>query len=78
LRTPRHGYADGAIILIRGATQSEYNGVKTITFINANSYSYSVSGFANDPCNRDDLRVHNAGQRQQQRWHRTTQLKRQL
>lgn len=39
-----HGLTNGASVIIRGALQEEYNGVKTITYIDANSYSYTVSG----------------------------------
>jgi len=39
-----HGLVNGKQVLIKGATQLEYNGVKTLTFIDANSYSYTVSG----------------------------------
>lgn len=39
-----HGLANGAQVVIRGALQEEYNGVKTITYIDAGSYSYTVSG----------------------------------
>jgi hypothetical protein len=31
-------------VVIRGATQDEYNGVYTITVTNANEYTYTVSG----------------------------------
>lgn len=39
-----HGLANGVKVQIKGAEQQEYNGVYTITYINANSYSYTVSG----------------------------------
>jgi hypothetical protein len=39
-----HGIPDGTKVLIKGANQPEYNGVFTITLINANSYSYTVVG----------------------------------
>jgi len=39
-----HGITNGKKVMIKGATQQEYNGVFTITFIDANSYSYTVSG----------------------------------
>lgn len=39
-----HGYATGQKVVISGANQGEYNGVFTITRIDANSYSYTVSG----------------------------------
>ena len=44
-----HGLEDGKKVLIKGADQQEYNGVKTITVINANSYSYTVSGTPTTP-----------------------------
>jgi hypothetical protein len=39
-----HGYLTGQKVAIFGAEQGEYNGIKTITYIDANSYSYTVSG----------------------------------
>lgn len=39
-----HGMATGDKILVRGANETEYNGVFTITFIDTGSYSYTVSG----------------------------------
>ena len=39
-----HGLSDGKKVLIKNATQLEYNGVFVITYIDANSYSYTVSG----------------------------------
>jgi len=39
-----HGLVNGKKVLIKGATQQEYNGVFTITYIDANSFSYTVSG----------------------------------
>ena len=39
-----HGYADGSSVLIKGAAQSEYNGIHTITVTGANDYTYTVSG----------------------------------
>lgn len=39
-----HGYATGDRIGHFGADQSEYNGINTITVVNANSYTYTVSG----------------------------------
>ena len=44
-----HGYVTGAKVVIIGANQGEYNGVKTITYIDANSYSYTVSGTPTTP-----------------------------
>lgn len=39
-----HGLVTGNVVQIKGANQQEYNGIYTITFINSNSYSYTVSG----------------------------------
>jgi len=39
-----HGYATGDEVVIRGATQNEYNGIYTITVTPANAYTYTVSG----------------------------------
>lgn len=39
-----HGLATGQYVIIRKADQQEYNGVFTITKIDANSYSFTVSG----------------------------------
>jgi hypothetical protein len=44
-----HGLANGASVVVRGANQEEYNGVFTITYIDANSYSYTVSGTPTTP-----------------------------
>ena len=44
-----HGLANGDKVVIRGANELEYNGVKTITYIDANSYSYTVSGSPASP-----------------------------
>lgn len=44
-----HGLVDGTQVLIKGANEIEYNGVKTISVINANSYTYSVSGSPTTP-----------------------------
>lgn len=44
-----HGLVDGKKVLIKGAVQQEYNGVYTLTYINANSYSYTVSGTPDTP-----------------------------
>ena len=38
-----HGFANGALVQIAGATPAGYNIGATITFINTNSYSYPVS-----------------------------------
>jgi len=39
-----HGLVTGNQVLIEGCNQGEYNGVFTITWIDADSYSYTVSG----------------------------------
>lgn len=39
-----HNIPDGSKVLIKGANQTEYNGVFTITVINSNSYSYTITG----------------------------------
>ena len=39
-----HGLSTGNSVAIRNANQPEYNGVFTITVVNANSYTYTVSG----------------------------------
>lgn len=44
-----HGLSTGQKIKIKGADQSEYNGSKTITFIDTNSYSFTVSGSPTTP-----------------------------
>lgn len=44
-----HGYVTGQKVVILGAEQGEYNGTKTITYIDANSYSYTVSGTPTTP-----------------------------
>lgn len=37
-----HGYANGQVVTISGANQSEYNGTFTITTINQNSFTYTT------------------------------------
>lgn len=44
-----HGMSDGTQVNIVGADQSEYNGAKTITVVDANSYTYTVSGSPTTP-----------------------------
>jgi len=39
-----HGLATGDRVTIRGANQPEYNGVRTITYLTANTYTVPVSG----------------------------------
>jgi len=38
-----HGYADGDVVVIAGATPTAYNGSKNITYIDANTYSYPIA-----------------------------------
>lgn len=44
-----HGLVTGQKVMISGANQGEYNGVFTITYVDANSYSYTVSGTPTTP-----------------------------
>ena len=44
-----HGLATNQWVKIEGAVQEEYNGAKQITYIDANSYSYTVSGTPTTP-----------------------------
>lgn len=44
-----HGYADGDPVTISGATQTEYNSSTNITYIDANNFSYVVSGTPASP-----------------------------
>lgn len=44
-----HGMTTNDKIVIRGADQNEYNGIQTITYIDANSYSFSVTGTPTTP-----------------------------
>ncbi len=44
-----HGMSDGDAVLISGATQPEYNGIFQINYINANSFSYYISGTPASP-----------------------------
>jgi hypothetical protein len=39
-----HGLTTGASVVIRSATEDEYNGIFTITVTGANTYTYTVSG----------------------------------
>jgi hypothetical protein len=39
-----HGYSTGQKVVIAGANEGEYNGLKTITVTGANGYDYTVSG----------------------------------
>jgi hypothetical protein len=44
-----HGYITGRKVVILGANQGEYNGLKTITVVNANEYTFTVSGSPTTP-----------------------------
>lgn len=44
-----HGFADGRCVLISGAGQSEYNGEHYITYVDANSFTYTVADTAATP-----------------------------
>jgi hypothetical protein len=39
-----HGFSTGDRIVVRGANQAEYNGIKKITVVNANSFTFLVAG----------------------------------
>lgn len=41
---PAHGYINGTTITIAGADQSAYNGSFTITYVDADTFTYTVSG----------------------------------
>ena len=44
-----HGYPDGATVTIAGATQTEYNGTHTITYIDADNFTFPVAGSPASP-----------------------------
>lgn len=44
-----HGMTSGQVVVIRGANELAYNGAFSITVINADSYSYTVSGTPDTP-----------------------------
>lgn len=44
-----HGMSDGDAVLISGVTQAEYNGIFQINYINANSFSYYITGSPASP-----------------------------
>lgn len=44
-----HGLDTGDMVLIAGANENDYNGVKTITYITDNSYSYAVLNSPSSP-----------------------------
>jgi hypothetical protein len=39
-----HGLTSGNNVLIKGANELEYNGIKSVTVVNSDSYTYTVSG----------------------------------
>ena len=55
-----HGYNDQESILISGCTQTEYNGVFTITVVDANTYTYTVTGAPATPATGTPLAVRDA------------------
>lgn len=44
-----HGLENGDKVVIRGADQNEYNGIKTISNVTTNTYDYTVSGTPTTP-----------------------------
>jgi hypothetical protein len=44
-----HGLRTGQEVLIKGANQEEYNGIKTITVTTVNAYTFTVSGTPTTP-----------------------------
>ena len=44
-----HGFLTGHKVAISGADQNEYNRIKTITVVDANSYTYTVTGTPTTP-----------------------------
>lgn len=44
-----HGMSDGDAVLISGFAQTEYNGIKQIQYINANNFSFRVTGSPASP-----------------------------
>lgn len=44
-----HPYESGDEVVIFGSDQGEYNGIKTVTYVDANSYSFTVSGTPTTP-----------------------------
>ena len=41
--TAAHGFADGASVTIAGATPTDYNGAKTITYVDATHFTYTLN-----------------------------------
>ena len=46
---PGHGFANGNLVLITGATQANFNGIFTIFNVTPNTFSYIVSGSPTSP-----------------------------
>jgi len=44
-----HGLSNGDKVVIRGAIQNEYNGLRTISNVSTNAYDYTVSGSPTTP-----------------------------
>lgn len=44
-----HGFSTGDKVVIKGANESEYNGLKTITVTGTNTYTYTISGSPTSP-----------------------------
>jgi hypothetical protein len=44
-----HGYANSQKVMIAGANEGEYNGIKTISNVSTNAYDYTVSGTPGTP-----------------------------
>lgn len=44
-----HGLSNNDQVVIRGANQNEYNGIKTITNVTTNTYDYTVAGSPTTP-----------------------------
>lgn len=44
-----HGFSDGAPVLMAGATPSDYNGIKQITYVDANTFTFDVTGSPTTP-----------------------------
>jgi hypothetical protein len=47
--TPDHGYTTGDTVEIRGAVETDYNGLYTITVTGAKTFTYAVSGTPTSP-----------------------------
>jgi hypothetical protein len=46
---PDHGLANGDWVVIKGASEGDYNGVWEITVTNASQYTYNISGVPSSP-----------------------------